>query len=71
MHAIMLLPEYDHFGPVSATNIEKVFQKYYLWAPKKGPTVQLPNRCRYEANYNNLIWHSDLHHFHRGDWITA
>jgi hypothetical protein len=70
-HATVLPPEYYHLDPVNATKIEKIFQKYHLWTGKRTPTVKLPNRCRHEANYNSLIWHSNLHHFHHGDWIIA
>jgi CYTH domain-containing protein len=33
--------------------------------------VTLPNRCRYEVDYTNLIWHIDMHHFHHDGWIIA
>jgi IS30 family transposase len=26
---------------------------------------------RYEADYTNLIWHTDLHQFHQGEWVIA
>jgi hypothetical protein len=67
MHKTLRLPECDHLGPVNATDIEKIFQKYHLWTGKRTQTVKSPNRCRYEDDYNNIIWHSDLRHFYYGD----
>jgi IS30 family transposase len=33
--------------------------------------VKPKQRCRYEADYTNLIQHTDLHHFHYGEWVMA
>jgi hypothetical protein len=71
MHATLLLQEYGHLGSVNATDIEKIFQKYHFWTGKRTRIVKSPNRRRYEADYNNLIWHSNLHLFHHGDWCIA
>jgi hypothetical protein len=28
-------------------------------------------RYRCEAEHTNLIWHTDLHRFHHGEWVIA
>jgi hypothetical protein len=71
MYATLLLPEYDHPGPISTTDAEKVFQQHHLWPGERKPKVKLPNRYRYEADYTNLIYHTYLHLFHHGGWIIA
>jgi hypothetical protein len=71
MHATMLLPEYDHLGTISTTDVEKVFQQCNLWAGERKPKVKLPNWCQYEANCTNLIWHTDLQYFHHDGWTIA
>jgi hypothetical protein len=71
MHATLLLPESDYLNPVSIMDIEKSFAKCNLWTGKRKPKVKFPIRCRYEADYNTMIWHADLHYFHHGGWIIA
>jgi hypothetical protein len=70
-HATLLLPEYEHLGPVSIADVEKVFQQYNLWTGGRKVKIKPKQRCRYEADYTNLIWHADLHHFHQGEWAIA
>jgi hypothetical protein len=71
MHATLLLPEYDAIGPVSVTDVQKNFERHNLWTGERKPKVKVPQRCPYEGDYVNLIEHTDLHHFHHGDWIIA
>jgi hypothetical protein len=71
MHATLLLPEYDTIGPVSVTDVQKIFEQHNLWTGERKPKVKVPQRCRYEGDYVNLIWHTDHHHFHHGYWIIA
>jgi hypothetical protein len=68
MHATLLLHEYDTVGPVSVTDIQTIFKRHNLWTGERKPKVKVPQRCRYEGDYLNLIWHIDLHH---GDWIIG
>jgi hypothetical protein len=71
MHATLLLPEYNFLGPRSVIDVENHFQRYDLWTGERKPKLKPPQRCRYEADYVNLIWHMDLYPFHRGDWIIG
>jgi transposase InsO family protein len=63
-HEILLLDEYEYLGPVTLPDVKKVFEKHDLWNRKKKPKKIVRPRCRYEADYVNMIWHTDLHHFH-------
>jgi hypothetical protein len=71
MHATLLLPESEHPGPVRVADVEKVFQKYNLWTGARKVKIKPKQRCHYEADCTNLIWHTDLHHFHHGEWVIA
>jgi hypothetical protein len=64
---MLLLPEYDFLGPVNVTDVEKTVQGYNFWAGEWKPKLKPPQRCRYEADDVNLIWHTDLHYFQRRD----
>jgi hypothetical protein len=71
VHAAMLLPECDYLGLVSAPDVEKAFCKCNLGTGQRRPKVLFPVRCHWEAYHTNMIWHTDLHHFHHGGWIIA
>jgi hypothetical protein len=58
-------------GPSARRTSRKFFWQYNLWAGERKPKVKLPNRCRYESNYINLIWHTDLQYFHHDGWTIA
>jgi hypothetical protein len=51
---------------ITSSMVVYLFVKYELWrydrprAPGLHPVI----RCRYEAVQVNLIWHTDLHHYH-------
>jgi transposase InsO family protein len=71
MHATLLLPRYDYLGPVSRHDVEKVYEKYNLYTGKTGPKKTKHVRCRYEADYANMVWHVDLHFFQRDHKVIA
>jgi hypothetical protein len=71
MHTMLLLPECEHLGPVGVVDAEKVFQQYNLWTGARKVKIKPKQRCRYEADYTNLIWHTDPNHFHHGEWVIA
>jgi hypothetical protein len=71
MHTTLLLPEYEHLGPVSVADVEKAFQQHNLWTGARKVKIKSKQRCRYEADYTNLSWHTDLHHFHHCEWVVA
>jgi hypothetical protein len=71
MHLTLLPPEYDYLGPISATDVETVLKKYHLWTGERNAKVRLSIPCPYDADYNKLIWHTELHRSHYGGSIIA
>ena len=50
--------------------VYKTLKSNSLLKYSKPPKVAQKVRCRYEANYSDLIWHTDLHHF-AGQYLIA
>jgi hypothetical protein len=71
MHSILLLPEYDFLGPVSLRDVLKVFKKNSLWRGKLKKQKKELYRCEYEADYVNMIWHTDLHLFKKTQQVIT
>jgi hypothetical protein len=67
----LLLAEYDDRGPVSAGDAEKIPQIHSLWTGEKKRKSKKCQRWRCEARHRNLMWHIDLHLFHKENLVKA
>jgi hypothetical protein len=64
MHETIIQKKYADIHKVSQMDVKKVFTKHKLYTGNRKPQPKKPKRCRYQADYANMIWHTDLHLFH-------
>jgi hypothetical protein len=71
MHESLLLDQYDDIRKVSQSDVKKVFTKHIIFKEKRKPRSKSPKRCRYHADYANMIWHTDLHCFKKDKQVIV
>jgi hypothetical protein len=65
MDATFQLSQDDRLGSIFYRDVKKIFDLRDLYVGNRKKKEPPRYRCRYQADYMNMIWHTDLHLFHK------